>query len=243
VSDFEDRDPEDRDLQELERRLDAAFASTRPRRGFSDELWRRLQAGRPWWKRLHLPAGAARRALEGLAAVLVIGVLVVTIVRVLPHGGAAGSSAVRSTTSSAAGMPFGPLPRPAGVVPGIQQPAPQTGSLQKSATPGAAASETPAQLPVYRYPASSGPAAGTVKDPDAIPPGFASANYPTLQRSDALREARAGTYGPGPATDIPPANLRLVYVAVTADGFTYLEPAYQEGGVLVSALAPAAFQR
>lgn len=238
MSDFEDRD-----LKELERRLDAAFASTRPRRGFSDELWRRLQAGRPWWKRLRQPVTAALPALGSLAAVLVIGVLVVTMVRVLPHGGAVGSSTVQTATSSAAGMPFGPLPRPAGVVPGIQPPAPQTGSLQKSATPGAAASETPAQLPVYRYPASSGPAAGTVRDPDAIPPGFVSANYPTLQRSDALREARAGTFGQGLATDIPAANLRLVYVAVTAVGFTYLEPAYQEGGVLVSALAPAAFQR
>lgn len=174
---------------------------------------------------------------------LVIGVLVVTMVRVLPHGGAAGSAVKETTTSSAAGMQFGLLPRPAGVAGATVGGPSRAEPAQRPATPGAAASETPAQLPVYRYSASSGPAAGTVRDPDAIPPGFVSANYPTLQRSDALREARAGTFGQGLATDIPTANLRLVYVAVTADGFTYLEPAYQEGGVLVSALAPAAFQR
>ena len=38
------------EVEELERKLGAAFAGTRPRRGFEDELWARLQPRRPWWR-------------------------------------------------------------------------------------------------------------------------------------------------------------------------------------------------
>jgi hypothetical protein len=45
-------DNEDRELQALQRELDDAFQTTRPRRGFEDELWVRMQARRPIWQRI-----------------------------------------------------------------------------------------------------------------------------------------------------------------------------------------------
>src|SRR5437773_12313957 len=43
---------DDLELQALQRELDDAFATTRPRRGFEDQLWLRMQARRPLWTRL-----------------------------------------------------------------------------------------------------------------------------------------------------------------------------------------------
>lgn len=42
-------DKEDLELQALQRQLDDAFETTRPRVGFEDELWSRMQARRPFW--------------------------------------------------------------------------------------------------------------------------------------------------------------------------------------------------
>src|SRR5260370_40484653 len=42
-------DDEDRELQALQRQLDDAFQTTRPRAGFEDDLWSRMQARRPVW--------------------------------------------------------------------------------------------------------------------------------------------------------------------------------------------------
>ena len=46
------KDPEELELEALQRRLDDAFATTRPRRGFEDELWVRMQRRRPLAGRL-----------------------------------------------------------------------------------------------------------------------------------------------------------------------------------------------
>ena len=45
-------DSEDLELQALQRQLDDAFETTRPRPGFEDELWTRMQARRPVGTRL-----------------------------------------------------------------------------------------------------------------------------------------------------------------------------------------------
>ena len=45
-------DEEDLELQALQRQLDDAFQTTRPRRGFEDHLWAELQVRRPWWQRV-----------------------------------------------------------------------------------------------------------------------------------------------------------------------------------------------
>ncbi len=54
-------EPDDElELKALQRELDDAFETTRPRSGFDDELWLRMQSRRPFWTRL-------RDALAGLA--------------------------------------------------------------------------------------------------------------------------------------------------------------------------------
>jgi hypothetical protein len=45
-------EPEDLELEALQRQLDDAFETTRPRAGFEDELWTRMQARRPAGTRL-----------------------------------------------------------------------------------------------------------------------------------------------------------------------------------------------
>ena len=139
---------------ELERELDAMFASARPRRGFEDELWARIAARRPWHQRLAdllRPTFRAAPAVAGVLAVLVgAGWL-------LAHARLGGGS----TTSSSTG----------GAAYGSQRAAPAFGILPslvsaKAVAPqvGAATSDTgaaivfsgvlpplPAELPVYRY--------------------------------------------------------------------------------------------
>ena len=46
------KDPEELELEALQRRLDDAFETTRPRRGFEDELWLRMQRRRPFGDRV-----------------------------------------------------------------------------------------------------------------------------------------------------------------------------------------------
>src|SRR5260370_39072649 len=43
---------EDLELQALQRRLDDAFQTTRPRAAFEDELWSKMHARRPLWSRV-----------------------------------------------------------------------------------------------------------------------------------------------------------------------------------------------
>src|SRR6202163_2141976 len=52
---------EDLELQALQRQLDDAFQTTRPRPAFEDELWLRMQSRRPLWQRF-------RDGLSGMAA-------------------------------------------------------------------------------------------------------------------------------------------------------------------------------
>ena len=216
-------------LDELERELEAAFASTRPRRGFQDELWRRLQARRPWRRRVGPPLRRALPALGGLAAVVLVGFLLVTVFSsgVLQNGHGNAGSAARSTAAGTASLPFGRLPRPpaavAGLVPGgaFSQPQPAT-----RATAGVPA--VPPRLPVYRYTAAAGPANGTVLDPASLPPGLEAQDYPTLQPAEAVRQAPTARQGQAPEVTLTQA--RVVYVAVADGAVGYLEPVYEVSG-------------
>jgi hypothetical protein len=101
---------------DLERRLDAAFGQTRPRRGFEDMLWARIEQ-RPRRSPRGWPAGLLNRvphgawpALGGVAAVLVFLIAVLPFV-VRGHQG--GSSASSSTATSESAPATGVAPMPA----------------------------------------------------------------------------------------------------------------------------------
>jgi hypothetical protein len=121
---------EDVQLEALQRQLDDAFLTTRPRAGFEDDLWSRMQARRPLGVRARdFVAGllATLRRVPGAPAaavavvlVLAIGVGIVSLRTPGGGGGAAGSSATSrdSQTAPLAGGPaasgaFGRLPAPA----------------------------------------------------------------------------------------------------------------------------------
>ena len=114
---------EDLELQALQRELDGAFATTRPRRGFEDELWARLQETRPARSRLRealhgLRLGAPRLPLGAVAAVVVVLLLAGVVYiggQLRPGGGAATSSQLRGGAAAPqdyAEAGFGRLPSP-----------------------------------------------------------------------------------------------------------------------------------
>jgi len=157
---------EDLELQALQRLLDDAFQTTRPRPAFEDELWLRMQSRRPIWARIREGlAGLFEGIREGpavpsaaiaVALVVLLGAGIYTLSGLHPGGGASsatgpGAGAAPNDQSAA----FGRVPRPAFggtqgsfVGPSVESPAyggPATliwaGDLQVSA----------AALPVYRY--------------------------------------------------------------------------------------------
>jgi hypothetical protein len=221
----------DPELDELERRLSRAFAGTRPRRGFEDELWGRLErrrpAGRRWpWRLAPWPAVGA------VAAALVIGLTVVALPQLSarhPAGGTAtsqtdsgvqqpargqagtaGAARPNQLREAAAGS-FGQLPSP--VLAGDQVlPATSTsgGALvpyfgPARLTVAAQLPATPGTLTVYRYPEP------TAADRDA----FAA----------RLGASRAGVAGTPTFYRAPSFRLDLV------PGSTLLEPRFTVSGI------------
>jgi hypothetical protein len=168
-------DDEDLELQALQRQLDDAFETTRPRAGFEDALWSRMQARRPLWRRMReFFAGLVDSVREApavpgaaVAALLVVaigaGVLALSVVH---EGG--GGSITRSSESGSqfnGAASFGRLPTPA-----LHPPPTADTALPKAPNPGTAAQPAyavylgPANLvwagrfnfqlisaPVYRY--------------------------------------------------------------------------------------------
>jgi hypothetical protein len=112
----QDRDPE---LDELERRLNAAFATLRPRAGFAEELGGRLRAQRGWPARLREAwAGFGRAplvpALGGIAALLIVALVAFALLRP-PHPASSPTAqgAASKVVSGAGVRGFGTLPAPA----------------------------------------------------------------------------------------------------------------------------------
>jgi hypothetical protein len=103
---------EDIDLLALQRQLDDAFETTRPRRGFEDELWLRIQARRPFWQRLQdVAAGLVETLREvpavpaaAVATVLIVAIGIGVLVRSGVHFGGYGAS---TATSANAPLPLG----------------------------------------------------------------------------------------------------------------------------------------
>jgi len=121
-------DTEDLELEALQRQLDDAFETTRPRPGFEDELWTRMQAHRPATSRLRdawLGLVAGLREVPAVPMAAVAALLVVIIGASLfaysglgrGGGGAAGTSLsagqnVPQSDRLAPAGAFGRLPGP-----------------------------------------------------------------------------------------------------------------------------------
>ena len=157
---------EDLELLALQRRLDDAFQTTRPRRDFEDELWLRMQSRRPIWRRVRdgvagliegvREAPGVPSAAVAVALIVLLGAGIFTLGS-LGRGGGGTSTAARPATNDTGAVPgapgFGPIPRPAyePALPGAAAVGYAefvgaatlvwAGNLQVSAT----------ALPVYRY--------------------------------------------------------------------------------------------
>ncbi len=117
---------EDLELVALQRQLDDAFQTTRPRHDFEDELWLRMQSRRPIWLRIRdgvaglvegiREAPAVPSAAVAVALIVVLGAGIFTLGG-LGRGGGAGSTSALPATNDSGSAPqardFGPLPRPA----------------------------------------------------------------------------------------------------------------------------------
>jgi hypothetical protein len=159
---------EDLELMALQRQLDDAFQTTRPRPAFEDELWLRMQSRRPFWLRIRgalaglvasfRESPALRSAAVAVALIVLVGVGISKVG--LPHGGGGASTAAKggdavAPVNQSAGFDRVPRPVFSGIYAGPSIPAnagegvayggPATlvwaGTLQGS----------PTALPVYRY--------------------------------------------------------------------------------------------
>ncbi len=120
------QDGEELELQALERQLDDAFQTTRPRPAFEDELWLRVQSSRPAPSRLRdafaafwngireVPAVPA--TATALVLIVAIGVGVFTLGGLGRGGGGSSTSALDHAAAPAAGQyqssSFGKVPAP-----------------------------------------------------------------------------------------------------------------------------------
>lgn len=118
---------EDLELQALQRQLDGAFETTRPRAGFEDELWARMQEARPVPSRLRDALAGLVRGIREIPAVPLAGVaaLLVVVLGVglfaysgigRPRNNAPTAQLGNGAAGAAGGAlygPFGKLPTPA----------------------------------------------------------------------------------------------------------------------------------
>jgi hypothetical protein len=114
------------ELQALQRELDDAFETTRPRRGFEDELWLRMQARRPLWTRVRDSFGALVQGVREVPAVPVASVAVALVVVIgigifafsgLGRGGSSSSTGLGLSEQAGVSVPgpagsFGRVPSP-----------------------------------------------------------------------------------------------------------------------------------
>ena len=149
---------EDLELQALERQLDDAFETTRPRHGFEDELWLRMQSRRPLWTRLQDSVAGLLRAIREAPAVPAAAVAAVLVVVIgagivalggFGHGGASSSSVATRVNPQSGGAflgeagAFGRVPAPA-LSPG--QPGAAAIPVQSGDTSAQPAGQAPANL-------------------------------------------------------------------------------------------------
>jgi hypothetical protein len=159
---------EDLDLQALQRQLDDAFQTTRPRPAFEDELWLRMQSRRPVWTRFRESVsglmGGLREAPAVPSAAVAIALIVIVGAGILSlgglHFGAGGGATSASqdgrTKFGPASPEYGMLPAPAMAPSGL----PLNGDSQDHTslytdpavlTWAGQLSVTASSLPVFRY--------------------------------------------------------------------------------------------
>lgn len=171
------KEDEDLELAALQRQLDDAFETTRPRASFEDELWLRMQSRRPTWTRLRdmftglvdgvreAPAVPATAVAVLLVVAISIGVIRLSMIH--PGGGGTSLATREGGGLQYVGPPgaFGRLPAPAlqaGVTPADSQTAPKATSPEGAGSAaiyfGPANLEWGGQLsiqattaPVFRY--------------------------------------------------------------------------------------------
>lgn len=190
------KDPEDLELEALQRRLDDAFASTRPRRGFEDDLWQRMQSGRRFDSKLRHWMGSLGGGLRQMPAIPIAAgaALLVVIVGVAIAGPSValfgGNHSSQATSGAAVGpnthdlFAGGKVPtpalRPGGVDTGIPAPA-------SAGQPEGQASQAAANL--YFGPANL-TWAGTMPAPLPYAPVYVYAE-PTGQQRAAIAQGGA----------------------------------------------------
>src|SRR5437667_443550 len=211
----------DLELQGLQRELDDAFQTTRPRPAFEDELWLKIQTSRPPARRLGDALAAFFQGIREVPAVPLAAVAAVLVVVIgvgiiaysgrghLGGGGAsstAGESAARADQLYAGA--FGRLPTPAFNGGAKNATAPQAGA-------GGAVPEysgavqltwtgkldlTITSAPVYRYnePSTSSAdqfasALGAVLVSGLLPVGLETADYKIVAAGDAVQSVLAAS--------------------------------------------------
>jgi hypothetical protein len=130
-------DLNDPELDQFERQVSAAFAGTRPRRGFQDELWARIERRRRFhrlrgWRLATWPAASA------VVAVLLIGLVAILAVPKLTGGGSGNSTPLEQTGT------------------GVQQSGPDKRQTGAGARPETAAGAGDASFGLLPAPALSG---------------------------------------------------------------------------------------
>src|SRR5438874_3796572 len=216
---------EDLELEALQRQLDDAFETTRPRRGFEDELWLRMQARRPWWNRLRDAASAFAGSIWEAPAVP-LGVVAVLQIVVVEIGvlSSARRPNVESPTSISEGAGtryqgdqayFGRLPSPQlhpGLVDHARSPAAAQGPSQPEFLGAADLYFGPANLtwagtfssntiaaPVYRYVEPSADQSKSLVGPLASASGMTvsiSSSAPELPREPVWTVVASGAAVP-----------------------------------------------
>ena len=234
---------EDLDLQALQRQLDDAFQTTRPRPAFEDELWLRMQSRRPVWTRFRESVagliGGLREAPAVPSAAVAIALIVIVGAGILSLGGLHfGAGGGATSASQDGGTKFGPASPEYGTlpVPGIAPSGlPLNGDTQGHTalypdpavlTWAGRLSVTASSLPVFRYQEPTRAEADTFASsvgasPSArVAPGglgmYAGKNFTLVVVGTNAQPAREPSYELSELKSVPPASGSDPVAAATA---------------------------
>lgn len=238
---------EDVELQALQRQLDDAFATTRPRRGYEDELWVRVQQSRPATSRLRgmlASMGAGLRPVRVpagvVAAVIVVGLIIGVLLQAGPHPGGGASTASSNLNGGErapqdfANAGFGRLPSPSFApgkaisTGGVPNPLPATAAGAIHYVWAGTATFTATMAPVYRYAEPSAAAAdgfatglgAVLRDrPQGFLGSYAAATYTLKVRGTVKSPPSSPAYFVFSSVSMPPLDVSGVGVDGAATNF------------------------